>query len=152
MARRAITSAGWLALAVAAAFAIAAGGATLASADDRSHSRHQRDNWRPPHWRGHDIRRFHQRDYDHWRRGTWYRGRHDGRDAWWWTFGGLWYPYPAPVYPYPDPYQPPVVVAPPSPTTYYPSVYYYCPNPEGYYPYVAECPEGWQAVPAPAPH
>ncbi|MCC7049715.1 MAG: hypothetical protein IT562_23605 [Alphaproteobacteria bacterium] len=106
----------------------------------------------PPRWQGHDIRRFHERDFDHWRAGQWHRGWHDGRLAWWWVFGGLWYPYEAPVYPYPDPYRPPSYYAAPVPAPSAPpgqGYYYYCQNPAGYYPYVADCPGGWQAVPPP---
>lgn len=119
-------------------------------ADSHAHTKQPPGNWHHPHWQGHDIHRFHERDYDHWRGGQWHRGWHDGHYGWWWQFGGLWYPYPAPIYPYPDPYRPPDI-APPPPTAYYPSLYYYCDNPAGYYPYVAECPSGWRAVPAPLP-
>lgn len=98
-----------------------------------------------PHWRRHgDIHRFHGYDWHHWRAGHWYHGWHDGRFAWWWLVGGLWYSYAAPVYPYPNPYVPPAVVAAAPPAN---STYYHCANPPGYYPYVASCRTPWQAVP-----
>ena len=65
------------------------------------------------------------------------------------------YYYPAPVYAYP-----PVVLAPAAPPVYIeqgsaaasgaPSGgdWYYCAASGAYYPYVAECPAGWQRVPA----
>ena len=67
------------------------------------------------------------------------------------------YAYPAPVYAYP-----PVVVEPSPPPVYIeqgasPSApaqtqaqgdWYYCAASGAYYPYVAECPAGWQRVPA----
>ena len=104
------------------------------------------------HWRG-DIRRFDEHDFAHWRGGHWYHGLRGGRLGWWWIVGGVWYFYPQPVYPFPDPYVPPVAVAPqeiaPAPTPIpAPSSWYYCNAPKGYYPYVAECPSGWQVVPA----
>jgi len=106
--------------------------------------------WQQPrHWQhGSNIHHFHEQHFDHWRSGQWHHGVHNGRLAWWWTFGDLWYPYVAPTYPYPDPYRPSEAPLPaPAPAPYY---YYYCQDPAGYYPYVAECPGGWQAV-APAP-
>jgi len=67
-----------------------------------------------------------------------------------------YYAYPAPVYAYP-----PVVVAPSAPPVYIeqgtaPEAqaqgdWYYCAVSNGYYPYVAECPAGWQRVPAQPP-
>ena len=110
-------------------------------------------------WHG-DIRRFHERDMNTRRGGRWYHGDHDGRDAWWWFTGGMWYAYSMPVYPYPDPYQPPVVLVPSqaeppvyveqtppqaqsAPQTQY---WYYCTNPAGYYPYVPNCSVDWQKV------
>ena len=96
-------------------------------------------------WRDRDIHRFHERDFDVWRTGRWYHGRHDGRPGWWWVLGNAWYYYPQPVYPYPDPYQPPVAVAPPPGPPR--QLYYYCPRPRGYYPYVATCRVPWRAVP-----
>jgi hypothetical protein len=98
------------------------------------------------HWEG-DIHRFHEHDWDRWRGGRWYHGRHSGRDGWWWIVGGLWYFYPQPVYPYPNPYVPPVVVAPTAPPPP-PANYYYCDNPAGYYPYVPTCRVPWRLVPA----
>ena len=116
-------------------------------------------------WHG-DMRRFHERDIDIWRGGRWYHGYHDGRNAWWWFAGGVWYAYSAPVYPYPDPYQPPVVIvqtpqppvyveqnppvqaAPPAQTAPQAQFWYYCRNPAGYYPYVPNCSVDWQKVPA----
>jgi len=95
------------------------------------------------HWRGGEIHRFHERDFDHWQHGQWWHGWHEGRAGWWWIVGGIWYFYPAPVYPYPDPYRPPLVAAPPGG-----QFWYYCANPAGYYPYVPACSMPWQAVPA----
>jgi len=94
------------------------------------------------HWRDRDIQRFHERDFEVWRGGQWFHGRHEDRLGWWWIVGGVWYFYPEPVYPYPDPYRPPVVTAPTPPGT----VYYYCPSPPGYYPYLPACPSGWQII------
>jgi hypothetical protein len=96
-------------------------------------------------WHG-DIRRFHDHDFDRWRAGRWYHGRHGGRDGWWWVVGPTWYFYPAPIYPYPDPYLPPTV--PPPPPNAAPQ-YWYCANPPGYYPYVPQCATPWQPVPPP---
>lgn len=116
-------------------------------------------------WRG-DMSRFHERDIDIWRGGRWYHGYHDGRNAWWWFAGGIWYAYSAPIYPYPDPYQPPVVIvqtpqppvyveqnppvqaAPPAQNAPQAQFWYYCSNPAGYYPYVPNCSVDWQKVPA----
>ena len=81
-------------------------------------------------------------------------------------FGPHYYPapyylYPARVYAYP-----PVVLAPAAPPVYIeqgtpaqavpaPSQaqadWYYCAAANAYYPYVAECPAGWQRVPAQPP-
>jgi len=75
-------------------------------------------------------------------------------------YPGPYYGYPA--YPYPAYGYPPVVVAPASPPIYVeqgtnqaapaPSQaqgdWYYCAASNAYYPYVAECPAGWQRVPA----
>lgn len=105
--------------------------------------RHDRHDDRRGDWHG-DIRHFHDRDFDHWRAGRWYHGRHTGRLGWWWIVGGTWYFYPAPVYPYPNPYLPPTVAPPPAAAP----VWYYCANPPGYYPYVPQCAAPWQAVPA----
>ena len=136
-------------LVAAALFSIAQ---TNCFADERSHR--SREAHRPvPHqnWHG-DIRHFHEYDMPRWRSGRWYHGLHDGRHAWWWIAGGVWYFYPRPVYPYPDPYLPPVVVVPqPSQPPAAVQYWYYCPNPEGYYPYVAQCQVGWQKVPATIP-
>lgn len=69
-----------------------------------------------------------------------------------------YYPYPATVYAYPPvvltPAAPPVYIeqAAPAPSQAQAS-WYYCAASNAYYPYVAECPAGWQAVPAqPASH
>jgi hypothetical protein len=109
------------------------------------HRHHDRYDHRGPDrgWHDRDIHRFHDHDFDFWREGHWFRGRHGGRLAWWWIVGDGWYFYPQPIYPYPDPYRPPVVAAPPPGP-----VYYYCPGPRGYYPYIPNCPTGWQVVPA----
>jgi len=120
-----------------------------AAADRDRHDRHDRHQQHYRQWERHgDIRHFHQHDYDRWRGGRWYNGRHDGRDGWWWVIGGtFWYFYNAPVYPYPNPYVPPAIhrrVAPP-PGSYY----YYCAPYRDYYPYVTTCPPGgWRLVPA----
>lgn len=111
-------------------------------------------------WHG-DMRHFHEHDLDIWRGGRWYHGYHDGRNAWWWFAGGVWYAYSSPIYPYPDPYQPPVVmVQTPQPPVYVEQAptpvqtapqtqfWYYCANPSGYYPYVPNCSVDWQKVPA----
>src|SRR3569623_1515638 len=76
-----------------------------------------RDQWdHHGHWPG-EIRYFHGHDFELWRGGHWYHGRHGGRPGWWGIAGGAWYFYPAPVYPYPDPYNPPTVEAPPPPAS-----------------------------------
>src|SRR5471032_265567 len=64
-------------------------------------------------WHDRDIHRFHDHDFDVWRTGRWFQGRHGGRAGWWWVLGDAWYYYPQPVYPYPDPFVPPIAVAPP---------------------------------------
>ncbi len=77
------------------------------------------------------------------------------------------YTYPEPVYAYPAPVYayPPVVVQPSAPPVYIereaaPAAsaptqsqndWYYCAESKAYYPYVAQCPAGWQRVPAQAP-
>lgn len=139
------------ALLVAAAAAIALPVAARADRGDR----HER-------WHG-DIRHFDRNDMHVWRGGHWIHSRHGGRLGWWWVAGGLWYFYPRPVYPYPNPYVPPVVVqssppvyveqpqsavSPPAPAA---QTWYYCAQAQAYYPYVAECPGGWQPVPATPP-
>lgn len=110
----------------------------------------ERDHWHGPGHGPEDWRHDHPHgyDWDHWRRGGWINGWHEGRFGWWWVIDGAWFSYAAPVYPYP---QPPVVVVTPPPQI--PAgYYYYCPNPSGYYPAVPQCPTGWQMVPAtPAP-
>jgi len=55
----------------------------------------------------------HHHDFDHWNRGYWARGWHDGRNGSWWVVGDYWYLYPRPVYPYPAYTAEPVYVAPP---------------------------------------
>jgi hypothetical protein len=92
-------------------------------------------------WRDRDIHRFHERDFDRWRGGHWFRGRHDGRVGWWWVVGPSWYYYPRAIYPYPDPYVPPFAV-PGGPA------WYYCPPLQTYYPYTPSCPVPWQVVQA----
>lgn len=71
-----------------------------------------------------------------------------------------YYAYPAPVYGYPA-----VVIAPSAPPVYVEqgaveaapapapaqNDWYYCAESRAYYPYVAQCPSGWQRVPAQAP-
>lgn len=101
------------------------------------------ERWHEHGW-GHDHPRGY--DWDHWRRGGWTNGWHEGRFGWWWVVNGVWFSYPAPVYPYP---QPPVVVVTP-PAQPQPGYFYYCPNPSGYYPAIPQCPTGWQMVPAQA--
>jgi hypothetical protein len=81
--------------------------------------------WRHDHPHGYD--------WEHWHRGGWINGWHEGRFGWWWVIDGAWFSYPAPVYPYPEP---PVVVVQPAPQHAAPGNYYYCANPSGYYPTV----------------
>ena len=101
-----------------------------------------------PGWHG-PIDRFHEHDWDIWRRGHWQNGPHDGRLGWWWIIGDSWYYYPSPVYPVPNPYEPPPVeFAAPSPDNPPPLYWYFCQDAAGYYPYVASCPGGWTRVPA----
>ncbi len=125
-----------------AVLALVLGAVAPAMAEERRHDEERRDH--DPHgggWRDHDIHRFHDHDFDYWQHGRWIRGRHDGREGWWWVVGPTWYYYPQPVYPYPSPYVPPVV----APTA---NAWYYCPPSGAYYPYVATCPVPWQVVPA----
>jgi hypothetical protein len=118
---------------------LALGLATPASA--KSHSaRHPKGPWHG------DIHRFHDRDFDHWKRGRWFHGPHGGRRGWWWIVGNIWYFYPAPIYPYPDPYTPPTVVIQTTPETQVAQGYWYCSNPAGYYPYVPLCYAAWQRI------
>jgi len=114
------------------------------------------------HWEGREIHRFGERDFEIWRGGRWYHGRHEGRRGWWWVAAGIWYFYPSPVYPYPDPYTPPVTVIQQAPVMVAPQApapvqvqaqppaqnWYYCESAKAYYPYVASCAEGWKSVPA----
>lgn len=65
------------------------------------------------------------------------------------------YAYPAPVYAYPPALAtpaPPVYIeqsaAPAVARSQPPADWYYCAAARAYYPYVAECPAGWQRVPA----
>lgn len=118
-----------------------AGGATALASIAPAAMADERERW----WHD-DIHRFHEHDFDVWRRGHWFHGDHFGRFGWWWIVAGIWYFYPAPVYPYPDPYVPPTAVVPVTPT-----YYYWCAVPRGYYPQVAVCRVPWQAVPAVAP-
>ena len=132
------------------------------------------NHWRGQHGGQRDIGRFHQHDVHRWAGGHWYHGAHNGHLGWWWVVGSvaaletaLWYSYPAPVYPYPDPYVPPQMIeapapamaaSPPPPPMPYPApqaapaaapaVWYFCRASGKYYPYAANCPEGWQTVPA----
>ena len=115
------------------------------------------------HWEGREIHRFGERDFEIWRGGHWYHGRHEGHRGWWWVAAGVWYFYPSPVYPYPDPYIPPVTViqqtpvvpAPQAPVMVAPQpsaqYWYYCESAKAYYPYVPSCAEGWKSVPAQPP-
>ncbi len=121
------------------AASLAAGLAGTASAQPRH------DGWHEG-WHDRDVHRFHEHDFDVWRTGHWYQGRHGGRAGWWWVLGDAWYYYPQPVYPYPDPFVPPVVVAPPPPGPPR-QVFYYCPRPRGYFPYVQACTVPWRAMP-----
>lgn len=80
-------------------------------------------------------------------------------------YGPRFYPAPYYGYPYRAYAYPPVVVAPAAPPVYIeqgtvqaapaPSQsqgdWYYCAASQAYYPYVAECPAGWQRVPAQPP-
>lgn len=146
---------------VAAAVVLAA--VFAARADEREHERREFPRARQPmgHWQGREIRRFHERDFDTWRRGHWYHGEHEGRLGWWWLAAGIWYFYPAPVYPYPDPYAPPILVTPPvvvpqpqppaAEPPPAPQYWYYCASRKAYYPYVPNCPEAWKPVPAQPP-
>ena len=108
-----------------------------------------------PDFHGRDFHHFSPHERSVWRGGRWVQGFHDGRFAWWWTVGGLWYFYPEPVYPYPT-YVPPAIIvqqAPPVPTGLPPQQFwYYCDNPPGYYPYVASCSGAWREVPATPPN
>ncbi len=124
-------------------------------ADAQPRERHDR-------WNG-DIRHFHERDFDRWRGGRWFRGNYLGHYGWWWIVGGVYYWYPRPVYPYPDPYIPPAVITQAPPIVAQPpavappaasqapqagtGVWYYCDSAQAYYPYVSQCPSGWRAVP-----
>ena len=138
----------------ALAIALAVGAVSSATAQGRHPPRAE-----PPRWHG-DISRFHEHDWELWRRGRWVHGRHEGRMGWWWVvvagLGAYWFFYPAPVYPYPNPWEPPPVplatppatgTPPPPPTPYW----YFCDRAQAYYPYVATCPDGWRAVPAAPP-
>lgn len=125
-------------------FMVSAG---MAQERDHELDRH-RDGGGRSEWRG-DIGRFHEHDFDLWRRGHWVHRRHDGRAGWWWVVGSAWYFYPSRVEPFPDPYQPAMVVVPQVPATQ--QYWYYCANPAGYYPYVAQCGANWQRVPATVP-
>jgi hypothetical protein len=58
-----------------------------------------------------------------------------------------YYPYSY-GYPYPAYSAPPVYVAPAQAA---PQYWYFCASANRYYPYVANCPEGWKAVPAQPP-
>lgn len=121
--------------------------------------RESRQHEQQESWHEHDIHRFHEHDLDIWRGGRWIHGRHQGRLAWWWIAGGVWYAYQTQTFPYPDPYMPPELVMPqqpavsvsppnqPAPNQYW----YYCSQPQGYYPYTPQCQVPWQKVPASAP-
>ena len=129
--------AGWLGV---GALTIAMMGPALAG---RPHEDHRREGWEHG-----EIHRFHERDYDRWRGGTWFHGERDGRFGWWWNVGPSWYFYTEPVYPYPDPYVPPVAAAPVAPPPPNGQYWYYCRSPAGYHPYVPQCAGPWEAVPA----
>ena len=104
---------------------------------------------------GHDMSRFHGRDFAHfsdrdrddWRHGHWRHSWHNGHFGWWWYADDDWFYYPEPIYPYPE------YVGADDYYDYYddngaPSYYwYYCEDPPGYYPYVQRCSVPWQAVP-----
>jgi hypothetical protein len=121
----------------------ALGLATIAPALAQDRGRHEgrEREFRDRDWHDRDIRRFRDHDFERWRGGRWFHGRHEGRLGWWWVVGPGWYFYPAPIYPYPDPYTPPYAAsgAP---------AWYFCPPAQAYYPYVASCPVPWQIVPA----
>jgi len=67
--------------------------------------------------------------------------------------------YPAYAYPYPYvaaapvPYPVPAPAPAPAAPQYQPQAanWYYCDSAKGYYPYVAQCAEGWRAVPSVPP-
>jgi len=119
--------------------------------EHRDNERHEHEE----HFQG-NIHRFHEHDIDLWRAGNWHHARHQGRLAWWWVVGGVWYAYPSQIFPYPDPYMPPELVMPqqppvsvspanpPAPNQFW----YYCAKPDGYYPYIPQCQVQWQKVPA----
>jgi hypothetical protein len=132
---------------------------TPAFADEDRHQ-HRGDDRHEHHERWHgDIHHFHEHDIDLWRGGHWMHDRHQGRFAWWWVVGGVWYAYQYQIFPYPDPYMPPELVVPqqppvsvspatqPAPNQFW----YYCSQPDGYYPYIAQCQVPWQKVPASNP-
>ena len=89
-----------------------------------------------------------------WNHGYWHHGYYGSRFGWWWVVGPSWYFYSYPVYPY---WYPPertevIVVEQPQPSGPPPQAYWYwCDDPKGYYPYVAQCPGGWEPVPATPP-
>jgi hypothetical protein len=128
---------------------LAAAAAAPALAEERGRDRDHRDGDRDHRefrggdrdWHDRDIHRFAERDFDHWRGGRWFHGRHDGRLGWWWVVGSGWYFYPQPAYPYPDPYTPPYAASGAT-------AWYYCPPLQTYYPYAPTCPAPWQVVPA----
>jgi len=72
-------------------------------------------------------------------------------------YGPTYYPYYAPYYP-PNYYYPPASVVYSAPPVYIEQSaaqatpaqgdWFYCAASKSYYPYVAECPGGWQRVPA----
>jgi hypothetical protein len=124
---------------------------TPAFADEFGHEhRESRRHEQQESWHEHDIHRFHEHDLDIWRGGHWIHSRHQGRFAWWWVAGGVWYAYQTQIFPYPDPYMPPVAVSPPNqpaPNQFW----YYCSQPQGYYPYTPQCQVSWQKVHAGVP-
>ncbi len=103
---------------------------------------------------GRSMNSFNGHERALWRGGNWSHDWHDGRYAWWWTVGGVWYFYTDPIYPYPT-FVPPAIVlqqAPPVPTGLPPAQFwYFCNNPQGYYPYVASCNGSWREVPVTPP-
>ena len=118
--------------------------------------------WHAEHRDRDDFARFHKHDINPWATGRWVAGDHNGQSGWWWvvriaTGAELWYSYNDPIYPYSDPYVPPTTMREqqpiyqltpvPQPAPY--ATWYFCASSGKYYPYVAVCPEGWKAVPAP---
>jgi hypothetical protein len=87
--------------------------------------------------RGHGFRGHHRHGFHHGHRGPRVR---IGIGV-----GTFWGPY-WPRYAYP-----PVVAPPPVVQSSPPQYWYYCDSAQAYYPYIAQCPEGWRAVPPTPP-